>query len=87
MGEHDHRDDEDAAKALPNLSPKNSMSISQEAVPFTKENRLTRKRQLSTSVSKLIILIIRVLTSENRKPNFPLLHVLGLVSPQPGQKQ
>jgi hypothetical protein len=71
----------DNARALPDLFLKNSISQVDDGEPSAKENRLqvARKRQLS--VSKFIIfLIIRVLTSKNRKPNFHLLHVLGLVS-------
>ena len=66
-----------------------SISISQvdESVPGPsasgKENR--RKRQLSVSTKLIIFCIIRVLTSENRKPNFHLLRavLLGLASPAP----
>jgi hypothetical protein len=45
-----------------------------------KENRLVRKHQLSVSTKLIIFCITSVLTSENRKPNFHLSHMLGLVS-------
>jgi len=88
--DRDHRDEDAKALQVPDLFLKSSESISisqvDEGVPLAMENRLSRKRQLS--VSKLIILhIIRVLTSENRNPNFHLPHVLGLVSPALGQKR
>jgi hypothetical protein len=92
MGDHtSNRRDEDA-RALPDLFLKNSISISQvdEGVPLVKdsENRLARTRKRQLSVSKSIIhRIIRVLTSENRKPDFHLLHVLSPVSPALGHKR
>ena len=74
------------------LISKNTISRSQDGEVLllpAKENKLARKWHLS--VSKFIILyIIRLLNSENRNPNFHLLHTIRLVtvtSPALSQKQ